>query len=163
MLRCAVHTANYKKLSYHLETENFFSHHVPCYQILMCVVCTTWTLVSGRRFLYQFLVRKTWIACRIHPLAIAIVRCFVGQVHFVLLIQKCYNTEDVFIYRCMYRCCFLCLNVQPVSSPDFVIPVEIDGTIHQVRLLDVAYVITCPPVTRDICWGIRVYLASFCS
>jgi len=29
---------------------------------------------------------------------------------------------------------FVLLYVQPVSNPDFVIPVEIDGTIHQVCL-----------------------------
>jgi len=29
----------------------------------------------------------------------------------------------------------LCVNVQPVYNADFIIPVEIDGTVHQVSLL----------------------------
>jgi len=50
---------------------------------------------------------------------------------------------------------FVCL--QPVSNPDFVIPVEIDGTIHQVRYVicwHLAQVIMCLLLSETVSSGI---------
>jgi len=33
------------------------------------------------------------------------------------------------------QCVSWCINLQPVYNADFIIPVEIDGTVHQVSLV----------------------------
>jgi len=87
-----------------------------------------------RHFYHMLVILKSFIAIQLFIVTDWPIMCWYAMKRLQLTVAWLMWVTLYIVFYCILVQILFCLHVQPVSNPDFVIPVEIDGTIHQVCL-----------------------------